>query len=637
MVGGRARTALGIGGSGSATVRVDAYTVTGVSGGRRHRRGGRVTPRGTRPGSYRLGLPGGWQEPQAEPDLLDEVRSQLATGEPLDLLAQASGLIVVCDERNVDPFARARGAGPDLPSLEVLTGTFAEVDRVETTALLACLAELADEERIRAQARRALADRHHPLPPWLDRLGEATVIDTAEMTHVLGDGENVMVGLELAGGQQLTAVMYIDHNLGTVAKDGFVVDGPVAGLVQHMRSAATDPDFRWASIESAAARARLAEAVETGAITVPRFETETWPACRPLFEWIMRLLPEGGTSYQRPDWDEAARRSLARRFFASPFGAPLKRAASRDLLESVLWFATDYGPGDPLRWSPTAVEILLLDWIPRKIIAESEFLSAAPDLLRAFIRFSHAETGIRPGLTAETLAAVDRFEPEYQQTIRSPRLQGPAALMAAAGFLDLHGGWVDDEDEAAPDIEAILAANRTFSLDLLADAVGGSDVLATLADEPLEDEAFSWDGIREDIRPAVDQVLSQCDSFCDTFLDTEYRTVCRRLLAGAAGGDPDLFRGTISSEALAAGVCWVVGKANELFTSGTGLRVKDVMAHFGVYQAKVTPRAKKMMQAIGVKPDQGYAVIDVGTPRLLVSSRRRRIIDRRDRLTATAK
>ena len=27
----------------------------------------------------------------------------------------------------------------------------------------------------------------------------------------------------------------------------------------------------------------------------------------------------------------------------------------RQILEPLLWFACDYGPGDPLRWSPVAV------------------------------------------------------------------------------------------------------------------------------------------------------------------------------------------------------------------------------------------------------------------------------------------
>ncbi|QGK48821.1 hypothetical protein [Mycobacterium intracellulare] len=79
------------------------------------------------------------------------------------------------------------------------------------------------------------------------------------------------------------------------------------------------------------------------------------------------------------------------RFFTSPDGARLDDPDRRDLLESLLWYGTDYGPGDPLRWSPVRVEILLDDWIPRKIVAPVRYLAKAPELLRAFIRFAHAE------------------------------------------------------------------------------------------------------------------------------------------------------------------------------------------------------------------------------------------------------
>ena len=53
------------------------------------------------------------------------------------------------------------------------------------------------------------------------------------------------------------------------------------------------------------------------------------------------------------------------------------------------------------------MEILLLDWIPRKIVAEAELLATGPELLRAFIRFSHRERGIRAALTDETVRAAD--------------------------------------------------------------------------------------------------------------------------------------------------------------------------------------------------------------------------------------
>jgi hypothetical protein len=79
---------------------------------------------------------------------------------------------------------------------------------------------------------------------------------------------------------------------------------------------------------------------------------------------------------------------------------------NRDLVDSVLWFGTDYGPGDPLRWSPVNVELLLLDWFPRKIVADPGYLSRLPTLLRAFIRFSHGERGVRQALTDETVGHV---------------------------------------------------------------------------------------------------------------------------------------------------------------------------------------------------------------------------------------
>jgi hypothetical protein len=191
------------------------------------------------------------------------------------------------------------------------------------------------------------------------------------MTHVLGDGDNVMIGARLATGEELSVVVYIDHNLGTVTKDAFVVPESIQGLVELMKATTEDPDTTWNDLEPADARARITEAIDTGAITFPPFETDTWPACRPLVEWITRLLPPGGHDYQRPEWSDDQRRQLTERFFASPFACDLGGPDFDDLLDSVLWFGCDYGPGDPMRWSPVAVEMLLADWIPRKIVADA--------------------------------------------------------------------------------------------------------------------------------------------------------------------------------------------------------------------------------------------------------------------------
>jgi hypothetical protein len=551
-------------------------------------------------------------------DLLSDVARRLAGGDPLDFLEYVSALLTAVDPRGQNPFERAdRPEGATLPTL---VESFAEVVLPETTALLAALAELGPDELTRARSRKALATRPHPLPDWLARLGASSVHRATQSTHVLGDGDSVLLGAQLPG-YELTAVIYIDHNLGTVVKDAFLVPGPISEVIEHMRRVADDPDVRTEDIGLADARARVAEAIQVGAMMFPPFETETWPGSRPLTEWLLRLLPEGGTGYVRPKWGQARKKKLADRFFGSPFGQPLDDADHRDLLDQFLWFGTDYGPGDPQRWSPVAVEILLADWIPRKIVASPDQLSQAPDLLRAFIRFCHAERRIRPALTTQTLAAADEFEPEYQRVIRSPRPQGPMALLAAMGVLGDEKPWEDEPSGAGQ-----------YVLQALAEEVGGQDALDSLDDTPLPDEEFGWDGVPADVRARVGEILAACDRCSDDLLGAEYRTACRRLLARAVPGLPGMLRGTTKPEAIAAAVCWVIGKGNHRFGRPDGeLRVKDVTSYFSLGQSGISERGLRVMRAAGIPAASIYPEVRLGSPGLLVSARRARIIESRDR------
>ena len=557
-------------------------------------------------------------------DLLSAVAQSLASGEPLDFLYYVSNLLTAVDPRGQNPFERERSGGPELPTLPELLESFTEIVLPETTALLAALAELGPDELTRARARRALAARPHPLPDWLARLGEASVYRAAESTHVLGDGDSVLLGTRLPG-HELTAVIYIDHNLGTIVKDAFTAPGSISEVIERMREITDDPDVRLGDISLADARVRAAEAINVGAIMFPPVETETWPGSRPLTEWLLRLLPEGGTGYVRPTWGEPAKRKLAKRFFGSPFGQPLDDADHRDLLDQVLWFGTDYGPGDPLRWSPVAVEILLADWIPRKIVASPGHLSKVPALLRAFIRFCHAERGIRAALTDDTLAAVDEWEPEYQRVIRSPRPQGPIALLAAMGALGDEKPWEDEPFEP-----------EQYLLDALTDEVGGQEALDSLDDTPLPDEDFGWDGVPADVRDRVGEVLAACDRCCDDLFGAEYRTACRRLLARAAPALPGMLRKTTKPEAIAAAVCWVIGKGNQRFGRTDGeLRVKDLTSYFSLSQSGISERGFRVMRAAGIPAAHAYPEVRLGSPDLLVSARRKRIIELRDRHRGT--
>ncbi len=552
---------------------------------------------------------------------MGDVAAALADDHPLTLISLVSSLLAALEPQGANPFERT--LEPALPTRDELVRTFLEVDLPETSALLTVVAELSGEDIMRHRVRREIATRVHALPGWLADLGRATVDGVVEMVHALGDGDNIIIGVSLPGGSALTLVVYIDHNMGTLVKDAFAVPEPLDALIEHMRLASgDDPDTIWADLSPADARARIRGAIALGSIAFPPLETDTWPACRPLVEWILGMLPAEGTGYQRPYWDDNTLAELTERFLASPFGAGLDDADHRGLLKSVLWFGTAYGPGDPLRWSPVAVEILLVHWIPRKVAVGAAYLAKAPDLLRAFIRFCHHERGIRAALTAHTLATVDEYEPEYQRIISSPRLPSPAALLAAMDALHPGGAWPLHEARP-PGLPEVL-------LDPLRCAVGGQDALDRLDTTPLPDEPFGWDPIPDDIHERVAEVLQLVDRCCDELLDVECRTACRRYLGRAAAADPEIFRRRGRAQTAAAAICWGIGKANDLFGFGRTILVKDLMGHFGISQGSVSQRSEPLLRAIGVDPHRQHREMSLGSPDYLTSTRRKELLALRD-------
>jgi hypothetical protein len=536
----------------------------------------------------------------------------LRSGEPLDLLAIVSGFLEVTDPRRRDPIA------PDeqRTSLAELVESFVGTPYAETTAALTALRALGTDEVVAARIGRELASRRHPLPGWLTGLDRARIEPVVWfMTHVLGDGDDYLLGVVLPSGEALSALVYVDHNMGTVVKDAFVVPEPLEDLALKMGTLIDDPDQSLTRTDPAAARAAIEAAIETGSMLYPPIETDSWPMCRPLVEWMLRMLPPGGVAPERREWSEEEKAEIAADFFASPYGAPLDRDDERDLLESVLWFGTDCGTGDPFRWSPVTVEMLLADWFPRKVIAEPAYLEKLPDLLRAFIRYAHDRGGIRPALTEETLAAVDHYEPEYRRLIRGDRQRAMAGLAEALLESERVENLSDEE----------------IHLEYIADEVGGVEQLMLLTAEPLPDEGFDWAGIPEEIQPTVQAILEQCDACAGSVLDVEHRTAMRRFLGRAARNDPSLFRRKASPVRGAAAVAWVIATANRTIGAyRSPMTGKDLLAHFGI-NGTVSDRAKALIRAAGIDLNLTYGTLRVGDPGLLVSSRRAELVEERER------
>lgn len=570
---------------------------------------------------------------EVEGGLLGSVAAALDSGEPLDLLALMSSLCEALEPRETPVIARAPGSAIDTPTLDELVRSFIEVDQRETTAALTVLAAMTSDDVLASRITATLSRRRHGLPAWLRHLDAAHPTSAAAMTDPLGDGESAIVGVHLADGHDLSIVVYIDHNLGSAVKDGFVIPCPIDDLVTQMLKIGEPDGLRLASVELADARTRISEAIELTSDLALSIETDSWPACRTLIDWVLRMLPENAEGREFPVGDDADfttdldAQLLADRFFASTFGIDLDDADHRALLQVLLSYGYGNGPGDPLRWSPVSVEILLLDFVPRAILAEPRLLAKLPRVLRSFIGFCHLEREIPASLTIETQQAVDDFAPEYRMLTASPARVGPVALLSA------QGDWADrgyfDGELSPVSIDDDLA---DMMLESLRRAVGGEIALASLSDEPLPVEDFRWEGIPDDVHPKVREVLGWCDRCCSDLLNIEYRTACRRLLARAARGDPAVFRRKARADTAAAAICWVIGKANRLFTSyAGGLTAKELNGFFGLSSS--SQRAGVLLTAAGVGR-RYYGDPALGTPDLLVSSRRSDIMNLRDRYLA---
>jgi hypothetical protein len=548
--------------------------------------------------------PGGSAYDQA---LVTTFRRALRSGSPLSLLMTVSQLMNLLDPRGADPFDKAE----QRPTLEEIAGSFSQFDIAETTAALGVIVALSPDNELRADLLQTLARRHQPMPEWLTGLDRAEVTRVFVMKHLLGDGDDYFLECALAGGQLLTALVYVDHNLGTVVKDAFVIDESFDALLDTLATKQYDQHTTVTRFDHAEARAILDDAIMRGGMFWPPIESDDWPECRPLVEWLVRLLPPGAPPPPDLTWSEEQLDALRDEFFESSYGSHLDLDDEHDLMDDLNFFGSGWAGGDAMRWSPVKVEMLLDDWALRKIEGEPEKLTKLPLLLRAFIRYCAERRAMPPELTDETLAAVDVWEPSYQQAIRSSRLQGAEALVA--GLLETR------VDESIGD----------YMVTVLSHAVGGRTVLMSLGTEPLPDEQFSWVGIPEDIRPRVREVLEVADRCADELFDVEHRTAFRRFLGRAAAGDPGIFRRKGSVTRAAAAVCWAVCRANDSVGVSGRLQSQELLAWFEV-KGSISERAEVFLRALGLGYESAAIGMNLETPDLLVAERRAALIERRD-------
>ena len=285
----------------------------------------------------------------------------------------------------------------------------------------------------RAAAAR-LAEKGAAEPAWAPALGAATPA-TAKLMYdeIFDDGVNVLVEFEHPDAVHVLGV-YIDHNLGVMAKDAFL-GGTLAEIAEITAGNSSDEPVTLAPLALDEAAARIAAAVGLTDMTLAPPVGEDFWSLRALIDARLAALPDPGEAPDRPDVSIDEREALVQAFRASEDGAQF--ATDQDALDIVSFaidFCGDYVDGRPLRWSPVVVELFMADWLPRKVLAEPELFERVPEVLPDWVAYAGRRRGVPPDPLREAVAAVAHYRDEMLEATSDPDAWGPAKVFAVAAL-----------------------------------------------------------------------------------------------------------------------------------------------------------------------------------------------------------
>ncbi len=276
------------------------------------------------------------------------------------------------------------------------------------TALLAVIAELlVDDPAPQLRCRREVAERGERLPRWIAALTQVKAYRAVRRTNVFGDVDEVVIGMRLDGGHELTVAVRIDHNLWSSVADAGVVPDPIDEALARVAELSSDTDV--SEMTLADARVWIEDALDKPTLAP---ETETWPLYRALVQWMVCRLPEGGE--RRITGLESGSRT---RSCATGSSRPVpQRRSLTPAIESCCWNSSRPARvtlcGGARRVSNTR-SAARPTRAPHSVGGRAD----VPDLLRAFIPYAHAQSGIRDELTSRTLAMVDALRSSYKREV----------------------------------------------------------------------------------------------------------------------------------------------------------------------------------------------------------------------------
>jgi hypothetical protein len=361
--------------------------------------------------------------------ILDGGKELLDLDDPLDVEIWASGALGTTYKPPLpitaqDRFGEAVWDG-------VLTRAEAEGVATSLAVLRAMGAVASDPVASRAmEAADRLAAGGTPEPTWAAEIGTAELVDAWRLADPYGDQTMYYASFRYPGRPAHALTALYDENLGAIVKDAGV--GVVAGDARSR--AAEDPDTEVEDIDTGALAGVVRAAIASGDLYLDNDWTKDFRDLRALLLARMRGLPAVVPPETVPP-DDAAREALVEEFLATP-DAPPDDDVTRAILDHCLTARCDFGDGDPLRWSPTVVEMFLLDFLPRKAALDTGQIRAMPGVLRRWVGFALERRGLEQRWIDETQAAIERFTPAFRRAVTDESSFGPTKAITNAMLAD---------------------------------------------------------------------------------------------------------------------------------------------------------------------------------------------------------
>jgi hypothetical protein len=322
-----------------------------------------------------------------------------------------------------------------LPELVRLVENLGSTEALAALRALSAVGPASYGRTVRAAADR-LAALGLPEPAWAaDLAGVEPVAAQLLYEQAFDDGASVMIEFASADGEPHTLVVYVDHNMGGLAKNAFVARQTLSSVrAQFNRRGAGKVGLAFRELDLAEARARVDAALDVLDHTYdPPVDREV-RYLRALVETRMTLLPEGGVlpeAFKEMTADE--RRRLVDEFLDSPEGQRWQGDEdAQDVVHAAIDFGADYNHGGPLRWSPVVVEIFMTDWLARKVAREPEFFARVADVLQDWVTYAGHRRNVPTARLREAVAAVKLHRKEMLDAVNDPAAWGPAKMFAIA-------------------------------------------------------------------------------------------------------------------------------------------------------------------------------------------------------------